>query len=159
MFPVSDALAANPTFQSTQVNARVLIPQTTNVYHNITPYTEACNYYNANDPAGTWNGKYTSQGNRLTNAETQNLTFPLPTYLFIYNDVLYVVNATAADVDRYYDKEKYPTTSGYTRIATAYLSENCHGYSSGLGYWMDSPITLVTDDYTASTDPSQLAAV
>jgi hypothetical protein len=35
---------------------------------------------------------------------------------------------------------------------------NCHGYSTGLDYWMDSFSTLMNDDYTSSTTPSDLAA-
>jgi hypothetical protein len=94
-----------------------LIPQSNGVYKNINPPSDVCNYYTASDTAGTWNGKFSSQGNRLTNAETQNLTFPLPTYLFIHENILYVVNVTAADVDRYYESEKFTVANGYTKIS------------------------------------------
>jgi hypothetical protein len=146
-----DVFAANPIVRSSPVNARVLIPQTTNVYKNIAPPSATCNYYNASDSAGTWNGKFSSKGSRLSNAESQNLTFPLPPYTYEHNGVNYTISVTADDVNRYYEFEMFPTTSGYTRIETAYLTENCHGYSTGLGYWMDSFNTLMTDDYVAST--------
>jgi hypothetical protein len=157
VIPFSVAFADNPSSITADVNARVLIPQTNNVYKNITPPTDTCNYYDANDPAGTWNDKRSSKNNKLSNAETQGLSFPLPSYTYTHNNANYTVNVVAADVDRYYDTEIFPTASGYSRKETASLAMNCHGYSTGLGYWMDSFNTLMNDDYTASTQPSNLA--
>ncbi|MDR1480748.1 MAG: hypothetical protein LBJ00_17625 [Planctomycetaceae bacterium] len=157
-FPFYAAFAANPEIITPEVNARVLVPQSNSVYKNITPVTAACNYYDATDTTGTWNNKFTSKGKRLTNGETQNLTFPLPS--FEYKDdsgTKHSVNVTAADVDRYYEYEKFTAANGYTKISGASLAMNCHGYSTGLGYWMDDFDTLMSDDYTSSTTPSNLA--
>jgi hypothetical protein len=157
MFPFFVVSAANPTSITPGVNARVLVPQTNNVYKNITPVTAACNYYDADDPDGTWNNMNSSKGRRLTNGETQDLTFPLPPYTYEHNGVNHTVNVTADDINRYYEFDQFTSAKGYTRIETASLVMNCHGYSTELGYWMDSFDTLMADDYTASTTPSHLA--
>jgi hypothetical protein len=157
-FSPFSVFAANPDLISTEVNARVLVPQSNGVYQNITPPSADCNYYTAGDIVGGWNGKFSEEGNRLSNAESAGLTFPLPAYEFEdESGVTHSVSVTEADVNRYYEFEMFTSAKGYTRISDASLVMNCHGYSTGLGYWMDSFDTLMNDDYTASTTPSHLA--
>jgi hypothetical protein len=69
-----------------------------------------------------------------------------------------MVSVEAADVNRYYDEEIYPASSGYVRTSSASMGMNCHGFSTGLNYWLDSFDKLMNDEYTLYSSPLDLAA-
>ena len=69
-----------------------------------------------------WNGRFSSSGTRIANLST-NLAFPIDPG---------GANITAAEVNAYWDSKR----SGATRIGEPTWSMNCHGFATGLGYWI-----------------------
>ena len=54
----------------------------------------------------------------------------------------------ASDGNRFWDEE-YFNPRGFTRVSGGepILSMNCHGYSTGVGYWLDDFFVLMEHDY------------
>ena len=129
--------------------ALVQIPGT-NLYQPFTLMSAPCEYYDAGKPltSGSWDGyttKKVNPGKPLSHFRGQQFSFPkVP---ITHNYQIHAVQVTAADVDRWWENAVFKPSDGYTRITGASLNQNCHGYSMGLGYWMNSFNTKVGDDY------------
>ncbi len=92
-----------------------------------------------------WNGRNTSAGNRIQNADTPNTGFP-------FNVVIPgvgVVAVTQAMSDAAWD-DFY---AGCTRISNSTFAKNCFGYCTGKSYWVDEPgfDQIMTDEYDIVT--------
>jgi hypothetical protein len=149
----------NPVFEVLGINARVAIPGTNPPEYVSQGFQQpyCYKYKSAYFTEGNWNGKFTKKNNKpISNSVTGNLTFPILTTVS-HNGQEFPIIITSDDVDRYYDEEKYPATDGYTKISGTSLLMNCHGFSTGLGYWIDNFNVIAQNDYTASTTPSNLA--
>jgi hypothetical protein len=148
----------NPVFRPLGINARVAVPGTNPTEYVTRGFRQPyCYHYeSAYFPEGTWNGKFTKEDNEpISNSVTGDLTFPVLAILH-YNGQRFLITITAADVDRYYDEEKYPVTGGYTKISGASMAMNCHGFSTGLGYWINDFDVIAQNDYRPSITPSAL---
>ena len=147
------AVAANPQ-QATLTVYAIVKPSGASNYHHIS-VNFIVDYYNSSDTAGTWNGKYTSTNNkRLSNGITSGISYSSKTYSVTEGPNTYTGTLASADVDRYWDS----CYVGYTKVSNASVAQNCHGYSTGVGYWLDSFQTLVDNDYTKSIDSKNLAS-
>jgi hypothetical protein len=103
-------------------------------------------YESSNYPNGTWNGKFTTFGyppQPLSNSDTSGLAYPLQGLISSLN---MVVPVTADNGNAFWDA--YYTPRGFTRIgAEPDLTQNCHGYSTGVGYWLNDIYTKLGYDY------------
>jgi len=98
-------------------------------------------YIDPNIPA-SWNGKYTSggvsSGMPLGNAVTDNLYVADPSG----NIPRPAIDPLA--VDKFWNTYVY---GDYDLVSSADPSQNCHGYSTGVGYWLNDFQTLMDYDY------------
>jgi len=110
---------------------------------NGTGCSDWCYHYEPGDleQGHLWDGHTTSTGNQLSHARTGGLAYGF--WGLCANGVLHQI--TAADVDRFWECAIY---SGYDKISGASLGMNCHGFSTGVGYWLNDFQKLVDDDYT-----------
>ena len=141
------------------------------------PYYRSYEYYR-DLPNGQWNGKFTSHANTqhaLTNMVTGGWAYPLkyphecpPACSLVIppmsSPICQCILVLAEDGNRFWDD--YFSQRGFTRVAGSGiipgygvpdLSMNCHGYSTGVGYWLDDFDTLTKYDYTRYYYPFQLA--
>jgi hypothetical protein len=149
----------NPVFDVLGINAKVAIPGTNPPEYVAQGFQQpyCYQYKSMYFSEGNWNGKFTKKNNKpISNSVTGNLTFPLFTTVS-HNGQVFPIIITSEEVDRYYDEEKYTVAKGYTKISGTSLLMNCHGFSTGLGYWIDDFNVIALNDYTASTTPSDLA--
>lgn len=84
-----------------------------------------------------WNARNTGAGNKIHNMASAGSGFPF---------MAGAVNVTAAMSDAAWDA----ALPGWTRDSSATWAQNCYGYASGKGYWIQAPgfNQLVADDYT-----------
>ena len=79
------------------------------------------------------------------------LAYPIlpPTAIFVHAGTLYSVNVVEA-VDEFWGHHMY---GGYTKVPNSTSpSMNCHGYSTGVDYWLEDFQKLVDDDWEAPND-------
>jgi hypothetical protein len=107
------------------------------------------------NPLTDWNGKYSGAGYPLSNLETGGLSFPNSVVIGTIGGLPQTIPFSAANVDKFW---KYAMYDGYTEISGADLSKNCHGYSTGVGYWLQAFGRLMKDDYTKYNSIGDLAA-
>ena len=83
-----------------------------------------------------WNGKFASDGiTKIANVDT-SLTFPIdPISPTNPNGK----NITAAEVNAFWDAHYYPAD----RIGEPTWDENCHGHSTGLGFWINDGLSAL----------------
>ena len=147
-------ITVNPAVEPVQIHALVLLPgasKKTYVSVNSAP----CNHWKADgavigDPYiatmfGNWNGKITNAGTPLSNVETGGLSYPSSITVPSGGWVPHTVNFSASNVDDFWE---YAIYGGYGKTSGASLSQNCHGHSTGAGYWLDDFKRLVDDDWT-----------
>jgi hypothetical protein len=143
-------ITINPTAKRIGINSLVSIPGVGTIYHGF--YSDQCNYWSAAENVisgapfglGPLYNKFSGKGNPLANAETGGLSYP-PSVVVPHNGLSHTVPFSTSNVDAYW---KYVIYGSYGQIGTASLSQNCHGYSTGVNYWLDSFQTLVNDDWT-----------
>lgn len=96
-----------------------------------------------------WNGQKTSLGSEIENVDTSGITFPVTGINFLG----YSFTITAAKVNDAWDDIYQVGTIGYntvTRISEPSWEMNCHGYSTGLGFWVQGHngyTTVIGDDW------------
>lgn len=97
-----------------------------------------------------WNNRNTAAGNRIGNMDNAGADFPLTATLRDGR----VVRITAANCDAHWDRvfrvgERHPNGARYRRVSSATLNMNCYGYSTGKGYWVNSPgfNVIMQDEY------------
>lgn len=97
-----------------------------------------------------WNNRNTAAGNRIENVDNAGADFPLTVTLADGR----VIRITAANCDAHWDEhyrvgQPHPNGARYRRVSGATLSRNCYGYSTGKGYWVNSPgfNVIMQDEY------------
>jgi len=127
--------------------------------------TLPCDYYLASYyPNGQWNDMFTENGLKYVGGAVQPLTNMVSggwAYPLKYphecppacSPTCKCIIVSAQDGNRFWDA--YFTPRGFTRVSIAGipgsgdpdLSKNCHGHSTGVGYWLDGFGTLMACDY------------
>jgi len=108
-------------------------------------YSASIPIWLANPSYPEWNGRNTSKGNRIENADTSGISFPM---LCSNGSVI-----TKAMVNAYWDNELITkNTNPYIfvmRIDDPSWEMNCYGFATGLGYWIQSNghDRLMADDW------------
>ncbi|GHT42918.1 hypothetical protein FACS189443_6400 [Planctomycetales bacterium] len=143
LFTNSMAFGQNPSWQPIGVYVRVgfLNPSGGMSYVNAQVSSESCFHYSPGTLAAghSWAGYTTSSGTELAHIRSGGLTYG---FLRIINSVIH--NVTASDVDAFWECAIF---AGYDKISGASLSKNCHGHSTGVGYWLNDFGKLMKDDY------------
>jgi len=86
-----------------------------------------------------WNGKTTSEGNRIEN------TISPAGFTFTSGE-----DSVTATKCKYYYDARY---GDWTFVSAATCAQNCYGYATGNDYWMEAPgfNVLMQDEYTINT--------
>lgn len=113
-----------------------------------------------------WNGKFTVNGPtklhpasgqmekpRIPNA-TVNLTFHGSPGHHCGPGTCPMKNITAAEINAYWDARNV----GSTRIEEPTWSMNCHGHSTGLGYWVNNLLVVTSCDWESCETDDKVTA-
>jgi len=95
-----------------------------------------------------WNDRYSGAGYPLSNYDTGALSYPDSVVIGTIGGLSYAIPFSVANVDQFWEYAIYKKADGYTQVGGASLSQNCHGYSTGAGYWLNAFGRLIKDDYT-----------
>ena len=137
------AWGQNPSQASIQVYVRVAFPKIGGGFDYVDEVvpSETCFHYRpgALSSGHSWTGYTTNKGSQLSHVRTGGLSYG---FWRSVGGVMHQV--TASDVDRFWEAAIY---GGYDKISGASLSWNCHGHSTGVGYWLNAFKTLVDDDW------------
>lgn len=97
-----------------------------------------------------WNGKNTSKvGNKIENVDTSKCAFGFSIPIDNSKGGTEMVTVTAATSDAAWEEVMYIPSAGWTKESSSAFDQNCYGYATGLGYWIEVAgfQTLANDDY------------
>lgn len=141
----TNVVFGNPTWKPIDVLVRIAIPKVSGIGYDyvitVVP-SDPCYHYSPGtlSTGHSWAGYTTSQGKELAHIRSGGLS-----YGFLRTIAGTIHTVTASDVDSFWE---YVIYGSYTKISGASLSKNCHGHSTGVGYWLNDFQKLVDDDWT-----------